>query len=52
LAGAVLTAAGTNTACKSEFDGQNAPAQAPSLSEDRDPVRSPDVTAPETGAGP
>jgi Ca-activated chloride channel family protein len=31
---------------------QNAPAQAPSLTEDRDPVRSPDVAAPETGNGP
>jgi Ca-activated chloride channel family protein len=31
---------------------QNAPAQAPSLTEDRDPVRSPDVAAPETGTGP
>src|ERR1035437_1416766 len=31
---------------------QYAPAQAPSLTEDRDPVRSPDVAAPETGNGP
>src|ERR1017187_7521218 len=29
-----------------------APAQAPSLTEDRDPVRSPDLAAPETGTGP
>ncbi len=29
-----------------------APGQAPSLTEDRDPVRSPDVVAPETGTGP
>ena len=29
-----------------------APAQGPSLTEDRDPVRSPDLIAPETGAGP
>ena len=28
-----------------------APAQAPSLTEDRDPVRSPDLSAPETGSG-
>lgn len=28
------------------------PPQAPSLTEDRDPVRSPDLTAPETGSGP
>jgi Ca-activated chloride channel homolog len=32
--------------------GEPAPGQAPSLTEDRDPVRSPDVLAPETGAGP
>src|SRR5450631_350160 len=31
---------------------QNAPPQAPSLTEDRDPVRSPDLTAPATGSGP
>jgi Ca-activated chloride channel family protein len=31
---------------------QNVPAQAPSLTEDRDPVRSPDAAAPETGTGP
>jgi Ca-activated chloride channel homolog len=31
---------------------QNAPAPAPSLTEDRDPVRSPDLAAPETGNGP
>ncbi|HEV2486168.1 MAG TPA: VWA domain-containing protein [Terracidiphilus sp.] len=30
----------------------NAPAQAPSLTEDRDPVRSPDLVGPETGTGP
>jgi Ca-activated chloride channel homolog len=29
-----------------------APAQTPTLTEDRDPVRSPDLVAPETGAGP
>ena len=31
---------------------QNAPSQAPSLTEDRDPVRSPDLEAPSTTAGP
>ena len=28
------------------------PAQSPSIGEDRDPVRSPDLEAPSTGAGP
>jgi len=31
---------------------QTPPPQAPSLTEDRDPVRSPDLAAPETGTGP
>jgi VWFA-related protein len=31
---------------------QTAPAQAPPLTEDRDPVRSPDITAPVVGSGP
>jgi hypothetical protein len=52
LAGAVLTAPAQTQPANQNSNGQNAPAQAPSLSEDRDPVRSPDVTAPETGAGP
>jgi VWFA-related protein len=58
LAGAVLTLPAQSrptiqsTEPSAASAGQTAPAQTPSLNEDRDPVRSPDLVAPETGAGP
>jgi Ca-activated chloride channel homolog len=54
LAGAVLTLPAQQKPTKQPSATEVAPAaaQTPSLSEDRDPVRSPDVVAPETGNGP
>jgi VWFA-related protein len=48
LTGAALTLLAQH---KPTTQSTGAPAQAPSLTEDRDPVRSPDLVAPETGNG-
>jgi Ca-activated chloride channel homolog len=52
LAGVALTLPAQQKPTTQSSDVQAAPGQAPSLSEDRDPARSPDTTAPETGTGP
>ncbi len=51
LAGAALTLPGQQKATTHSTQTPVAAGQTPSLGEDSDPVRSPDVTAPETGAG-
>ena len=48
---AILLFASALPVCAQQATGNAAPGQAPSLTEDRDPVRSPDTEAPETVAG-
>jgi len=52
LAGVALTLPAQQRTNSQSAAAQAAPAQPPTQSEDRDPVRSPDLEAPATGAGP